>query len=91
MALRLRALGGGRLRASVWDADPYIPPPFDKRSGPLRPVPAEADGGRGLFRVWHYAEAWGDCPLGDGLSGGGGKLLWCELGPPMGEAKAAVA
>ncbi|MFG2474283.1 ATP-binding protein [Streptomyces fagopyri] len=91
VALRLRALGGGRLRVSVWDADPHIPPPFDKRSGPLRPVPAEADGGRGLFLVCHYAEAWGGCPLGEDLFGRGGKLLWCELGPPMGEAEAAVA
>lgn len=91
VALRLRALGGGRLRVSVWDADPHIPPPFDKRSGPLRPVPAEADGGRGLFLVCHYAQAWGGCALGDDLFGRGGKLLWCELGPPMGEAKAAVA
>ncbi|MEU9283378.1 ATP-binding protein [Streptomyces sp. NPDC048275] len=78
--LRLRALPGTRLRVSVWDANPYIPPPFDKRTGPLHPIPVGADGGRGLFLVCHYADAWGGYPLGDDLFGRGGKLLWCELG-----------
>jgi anti-sigma regulatory factor (Ser/Thr protein kinase) len=77
--LRLHAVDAHRLRVSVWDANPHIPPPFDKRPGPLRPVPVEADGGRGLFLVCHYAEAWGGYPLGDDLFGMGGKLLWCEL------------
>jgi anti-sigma regulatory factor (Ser/Thr protein kinase) len=79
--LRLRGLSRGRLRVSVWDTNPYIPPPFDKRPTPLRPVPAgaEADGGRGLFLVCHYADTWGGYPLGDDLFGQGGKLLWCEL------------
>ncbi|MFE9439608.1 ATP-binding protein [Streptomyces sp. NPDC006602] len=78
-ALRLRGLGGNRLRVSVWDTNPHIPPPFDKRSRPLCPVPATAAGGRGLFLVCHYAETWGGYPLGDDLFGRGGKLLWCEL------------
>lgn len=78
--LRLRGLGGGRLRMSVWDANPHIPPPFDTSPGRLRPVPVEADGGRGLFLVCQYADAWGGYPLGDDLFGRGGKLLWCELG-----------
>ncbi|GGS04758.1 ATPase [Streptomyces humidus] len=81
--LRLRGLGRGRLRVSVCDANPHIPPPFGERSGSRRlPVPASADaeGGRGLFLVCHYAEAWGGYPLGGGHSGGGGKLLWCEVG-----------
>jgi anti-sigma regulatory factor (Ser/Thr protein kinase) len=77
--LRLRCLDSRRLRVSVWDANPDIPPPFDKRSGPLRSVPVDADGGRGLFLVSHYAVAWGGYPLGDDLFGMGGKLLWCEL------------
>ncbi|MDX3242984.1 ATP-binding protein [Streptomyces sp. ME18-1-4] len=81
--LRLRGIGGSRLRVSVWDANPHIPPPFDKRSGSRRlpfPAGADAEGGRGLFLVCHYAETWGGYPLGAGLSGGGGKLLWCEVG-----------
>jgi hypothetical protein len=86
--LRLRGLGSSRLRVSVWDANPHIPPPFDKRSGVLRPVPAEADGGRGLFLVCHYADAWGGYPLGDDLFGRGGKLLWCEIGPSAGTSLA---
>ncbi|WP_371546636.1 ATP-binding protein [Streptomyces sp. NBC_00554] len=89
--LRLRALGGTRLRVSVWDANPHIPPPFDKRSGPLHPVPAQADGGRGLFLVCHYADAWGGYPLGDDLFGQGGKLLWCELGPQAADRAGVVA
>ncbi|MFC7260950.1 ATP-binding protein [Streptomyces lutosisoli] len=87
--LRLRALGGARLRLSVWDANPHIPPPFDKRPGPLHSVPAEADGGRGLFLVCHYADAWGGYPLGDDLFGRGGKLLWCELEAPAADRMAA--
>ncbi|WP_460065565.1 ATP-binding protein [Streptomyces sp. YKOK-I1] len=78
--LRLRGLTRTRLRVGVWDANPHIPPPFGKRSGPVGPVPAEADGGRGLFLVCHYAQAWGGYPLGGGPSGQGGKLLWCEVG-----------
>jgi anti-sigma regulatory factor (Ser/Thr protein kinase) len=79
--LRLRALDGGRLRISVRDADPHIPPPFDGRHRAPLPVPAEADGGRGLFLVCHYADAWGGHPLGDDLFGTSGKVLWCEVGP----------
>ncbi|KUO20733.1 ATP-binding protein [Streptomyces dysideae] len=82
-ALRMRALGGGRLRVSVWDTNPHIPPPFDdgQRCRPFRPMvaPGEADSGRGLFLVCHYAQAWGGWPLGNDLFGRGGKLLWCEL------------
>ncbi|WP_406332361.1 ATP-binding protein [Streptomyces sp. NBC_00203] len=88
--LRLRALGGARLRLSVWDANPHIPPPFDKRPGPLHPVPAEAGGGRGLFLVCHYADAWGGYPLGDDLFGRGGKLLWCEVEAPAADRMAAA-
>jgi anti-sigma regulatory factor (Ser/Thr protein kinase) len=93
-ALRLRGLGGGRLRMSVWDTNPHIPPPFDK--GPRSvfpvpvPVPAEADGGRGLFLVCHYAQAWGGYPLGSDLFGRGGKLLWCEL-PAQAVGRTAAA
>lgn len=89
--LRLRVLGGTRLRVGVWDANPHIPPPFDKGSGPLHPVPAEADGGRGLFLVCHYADAWGGYPLGDDLFGRGGKLLWCELGPQVADSVRGAA
>ncbi|MEU1510572.1 ATP-binding protein [Streptomyces sp. NPDC005811] len=88
--LRLRGLTHARLRVSVWDADPHIPPPFGERSGPVGPVPAEADSGRGLFLVRHYAQAWGGYPLGGGPSGQGGKLLWCEVGV-RGERPAAGA
>ncbi|GHE56968.1 hypothetical protein GCM10018785_27770 [Streptomyces longispororuber] len=69
--LRVAEVGGGRrLRVGVWDTDPYLPAPFD--AGPRTPD-AEADGGRGLFLVCHYAYAWGGHPVGDG------KLLWFEL------------
>ncbi|WP_322620981.1 ATP-binding protein [Streptomyces acidicola] len=79
--LRLRGFGGDRLRVSVWDANPHIPPPFDQRQpGSLSLVPAEAVSGRGLLLVCHYADAWGGYPLGDDLFGRAGKLLWCELG-----------
>ncbi|WP_369233801.1 ATP-binding protein [Streptomyces sp. R21] len=88
--LRLRALPGARLRVSVWDANPHIPPPFDRHASPLPSIPTGADGGRGLFLVCHYADAWGGYPLGDDLFGQSGKLLWCELGPHPADG-AAVA
>jgi len=89
--LRLRGIGHNRLRVSVWDTNPHIPPPFDKGPGFLAPVPAEAVGGRGLFLVCHYADAWGGCLLGDGLFGAGGKLLWCEVGLSAGGGVRAAA
>ena len=88
--LRLSGLARTRLRVSVWDANPHIPPPFDKRSRPVGPVPAEADGGRGLFLVCHYAQAWGGCPIGDELYGVRGKLLWCEVGASAADRAAVV-
>ncbi|MER6015419.1 ATP-binding protein [Streptomyces bluensis] len=92
-SLRCRcAVGCDRLRISVWDANPHIPPPFDQRQpGSLGLVPAEAVSGRGLFLVCHYADAWGGYPLGDDLFGRGGKLLWCELGAQGVDAAAAAA
>ncbi|TGA95432.1 ATP-binding protein, partial [Streptomyces sp. MZ04] len=82
-ALRLRQLGGG-LRVTVWDTDPHIPPPFDRRGGAAAPsvslTPADGECGRGLALVCHYADAWGGHPLGDDLFGQSGKLLWFELG-----------
>ncbi|RVU18237.1 ATP-binding protein [Streptomyces antnestii] len=86
-ALRLRALGtegAPGVRVGVWDTSPHIPAPFDRppgQRGPSRPVPGGADGGRGLMLVRHCAQAWGGFPLGDGLPGRGGKLLWFEVGP----------
>ncbi|MCT9005583.1 hypothetical protein [Streptomyces rhizosphaerihabitans] len=54
-------------------------------------MPAEADGGRGLFLVCHYADAWGGYPLGDELFGRNGEVLWCEVGPPREAAPAYVS
>lgn len=40
-----------------------------------------AVGGRGLFLVQEFADAWGGWSLGDGLlDRGAGKLLWFEVG-----------
>ncbi|WLW52711.1 ATP-binding protein [Streptomyces sp. YU58] len=89
--LSLCGLARGRLRLSVGDTNPHIPPPFDKRSGPVCAVPGEADGGRGLLLVCHYADAWGGYPLGDDLFGRGGKLLWCEVGVSSACGSGAVA
>ncbi|MFE7809474.1 ATP-binding protein [Streptomyces sp. NPDC057430] len=80
-ALRLRHTEGDRLRISVWDTNPHIPAPFNRRHLTLTPPPDVATG-RGLFLVQHYADNWGGYPLGDDLFGRGGKLLWCELAPP---------
>ncbi|GAA3370723.1 ATP-binding protein [Streptomyces sannanensis] len=91
--LRLRYMDGSRLRVSVWDTNPVIPPPFDKPPGALRGVPDvggdDSDGGRGLLLVQRCADNWGGYPLGDDLFGRGGKLLWFELGPRPAEACAA--
>ncbi|MFE3553757.1 ATP-binding protein [Streptomyces sp. NPDC059193] len=79
-ALRLRAMGTARLRISVWDSNPYIPPPFgaDAVTGTPR---ADDARGRGLFLVRAFAANWGGYPL-SGTGPGqdtGGKLLWVEL------------
>ncbi|MFC7261221.1 ATP-binding protein [Streptomyces lutosisoli] len=76
-SLRLTALGGGRLRVSVWDANPHIPAPFDELPGTKpRPAPVDAVSGRGLLLVQAWADSWG----GDVLGPGAGKLLWFEVG-----------
>ncbi|QES55939.1 hypothetical protein DEJ51_18645 [Streptomyces venezuelae] len=78
--LRLRAMEATRLRVSVWDDNPHIPPPFgaDRPAGPPH---WGAEHGRGLFLVRAYADNWGGYPLaGTGPYGGsGGKLLWVEV------------
>ncbi|WOX10039.1 ATP-binding protein [Streptomyces sp. N50] len=82
-SLRLTALGDGRLRVGVWDSNPHIPAPFDKRPGEhLPPAPPDADNGRGLHLIQTYATSWGGWPIGDGgmLDRGAGKLLWFEVG-----------
>ncbi|MFE0605259.1 ATP-binding protein [Streptomyces sp. NPDC058892] len=78
--LRLRAMGSTRLRVSVWDSNPHIPPPFGADSPVAAPRPG-AERGRGLFLVRAYAANWGGYPLGGtGLYGkAGGKLLWVEV------------
>ncbi|MFH8463999.1 ATP-binding protein [Streptomyces sp. NPDC017991] len=86
-SLRLTALGDGRLRVGVWDSSPHIPAPFDEPPGsrgvqstPIKPAPAGAESGRGLFLVQQCATSWGGWSLGSGLLGrGAGKLLWFEV------------
>ncbi|WP_427922119.1 ATP-binding protein [Streptomyces sp. cg40] len=81
-SLRLTALGDGRLRVGVWDSNPHVPAPFDRRSVErLPPAPLDADNGRGLHLVQAYATSWGGWPIGDGgpLDNGAGKLLWFEI------------
>ncbi|MFJ2263245.1 ATP-binding protein [Streptomyces sp. NPDC087844] len=86
-SLRLTALGEGRLRVGVWDSSPHIPAPFDEPPGGrgaqstlIKPTPADAESGRGLFLVQQYATSWGGWSFGDGpLGRGAGKLLWFEV------------
>lgn len=80
--LRLRAMDTDRLRVSVWDGNPYIPPPFGDDSAPVRDPGTGSERGRGLFLVRAYADNWGGYPLGGtGLYGdAGGKVLWVEVG-----------
>ncbi|MET7858720.1 ATP-binding protein [Streptomyces sp. NPDC005318] len=74
-SLRLRDAGRHRIRLSVWDTNPDIPPPF--RGGAHAPS-ALAERGRGLHLVTLWADSWGGYPLHGGLPGHGGKLLWVE-------------
>lgn len=55
----------GRVRVSVADASPVVPRPVD--------APPEAQSGRGLFFVEHYATAWGVERVA------GGKRVWFVL------------
>ncbi|MFF9755871.1 ATP-binding protein [Streptomyces sp. NPDC014344] len=79
---RLTGLGGGRLRAGVWDSDPYVPSPSGRAGDDSAPLaPLDAGSGRGLLLVQEYADSWGGRALGDGALGrGAGKLLWFEVG-----------
>ena len=81
-SLRLTALAGGRIRVAVWDSHPRIPAPFgEPPKYQLPPLPADAECGRGLRLVPHYADCWGGLRVGDGpLERGAGKLLWFEVG-----------
>ncbi|MFD9904996.1 ATP-binding protein [Streptomyces sp. NPDC059063] len=74
-ALRLRAAEPDRVRVSVWDSSPHLPPGF---GSPLGQAPSgAAESGRGLHLVRACADAWGSDLLGDAS---GGKLLWAECG-----------
>ncbi|MCX4533740.1 MULTISPECIES: ATP-binding protein [unclassified Streptomyces] len=74
-SLRLRDAGRHRIRLSVWDTNPDIPPPF--QGGGKAPT-ALAECGRGLHLITLWADSWGAYPLRGGLPGHGGKLLWVE-------------
>ncbi|MET7369302.1 ATP-binding protein [Streptomyces sp. NPDC005566] len=74
-SLRLRGAGRQRIRLSVWDTNPHIPAPFSR---PTETPPVLAERGRGLHLITHWAESWGAHPMGSGLPGQGGKLLWVE-------------
>lgn len=87
--LRLRATDPSRLRVSVWDTNPHIPPPF-KGATPTRPSDT-AERGRGLLLVELCADNFGAYPLGDGglFGDGGGKLLWAECAVPVDVSRSA--
>jgi anti-sigma regulatory factor (Ser/Thr protein kinase) len=72
-ALRLAPaiLDPHRIRVSVWDADPTMPPAEERAAG------VGAEGGRGLSLVRAYAKACGAyaMPLT-----GAGKVVWAECG-----------
>ncbi|MGW1468246.1 ATP-binding protein [Streptomyces sp. NPDC002308] len=89
-SLRMCGAGHRRIRLSVWDSNPEIPPPFrgsgeagNSGSGGVY-VPAQqaalAERGRGLTLVQMCAESWGGRALPAGPSGEGGKLLWVVCG-----------
>lgn len=76
-AYSLRVCGAGRqrVRIGVRDTDPHIPAPF---GWSVETPAAMAEHGRGLHLVTLWAERWGACPVGEGLPGQDGKLLWVE-------------
>ncbi|MEU1087158.1 ATP-binding protein [Streptomyces sp. NPDC005892] len=86
-SLRMCGEGHRRIRLSVWDSNPEIPPPFrgagEGRSGGVC-VPARqttlTERGRGLTLVQMCAESWGGRVLPAGPTGEGGKLLWVVCG-----------
>ncbi|MFC5724362.1 ATP-binding protein [Streptomyces gamaensis] len=70
---------GERLRVSVWDTSPRIPPLFN---GPPRTIDREADNGRGLTLIRLCASNWGSYTFDPELFGStSGKMLWFELAP----------
>ncbi|WP_405458647.1 ATP-binding protein [Streptomyces sp. NBC_00101] len=92
-SLRMCGAGQGRIRLSVWDSNPEIPPPFRDSGehgstrgarGPDAYVPAQqtslTERGRGLALVQMCADSWGGLALPGAPSGQGGKLLWVVCG-----------
>ncbi|MEU5053481.1 ATP-binding protein [Streptomyces sp. NPDC021096] len=90
--VRLKEVGDGRIRISVWDTSPEIPAQFERpgrRGKGAPPWPADGEGGvddgtSGLSIVRHCAESWGSWSLRQSLPGVAGKLLWCEVSPRSG-------
>jgi hypothetical protein len=75
----------GRLRLSVWDSSPYMPP---ERLGPWL-GPGQGQGpdvgqehGRGLWLLRGCADEWGHYLLVNGRRVTGGKEVWAEWRAP---------
>ncbi|MEW2301375.1 ATP-binding protein [Streptomyces sp. NPDC006655] len=77
-ALRLRSADSGRLRVTVWDTDPHVPPGFS--TAPAPPPPPDAEHGRGLPLVRACADRWGASVLRELGTSKGGKVMWAECG-----------
>lgn len=63
-----------RLRVSVSDNNPELPPPLG-----VMTTAADADHGRGLLLVERFADDWGGYALGLEEFGTRGKLVWFEI------------
>lgn len=73
----------GRLRVSVWDTSPDVPPPFATGVAPRLAPGADCESGRGLLLVRLYAANWGGHAYSPHVFGpDAGKTLWFELAPP---------
>ncbi|MBB5937979.1 ATP-binding protein [Streptomyces zagrosensis] len=64
-----------RLRVSVIDENPELPPPHW-----ARPVSERSVGGRGLGLLDMCADRWDGFAIKEGVFATGGKLIWFELG-----------
>ncbi|WP_299539656.1 ATP-binding protein [uncultured Streptomyces sp.] len=77
--VQVRGAGRGRVRLSVWDGNPEIPPPFFGRAVPDQTADSlSAERGRGLRIVAMCADRWGAWSTVDRPCGRAGKVLWVE-------------
>ncbi|MEV4440220.1 ATP-binding protein [Streptomyces sp. NPDC049577] len=90
-SLRLQGWEDGRLRVSVWDTNPHVPPQFGPEESAPQVHDPDSEAGRGLLLLRLCADNWGGYAYDRHVFGPcGGKTLWFELAPRTAAARYGV-